>query len=371
MKNWLRKIKIAFFSTIVILQLFAFFSPIQVKAQLIPLPDPIKTDTNAKTPEQLPVYNAGVDKSIQDYLCTPNGQGTDLFDCVDRLYRFGVTAGAISIVFFIVYAGYIYITGGEASKTKAKQTIYSALTGMAILLGSYVLLSFINPNLVQIKTIQPPIFSALELPSCEDIGFADKCIITAGGSSGQVFNPGSGDGKAYGSHGCSPITNNNSPASIDNLSKSCWGKYGPEVVKNASIVAANETGGRPIDVFPGSCGPGKLKARCTGGEIPVYGIFQINMMAHPVPDGTGKTLNCPDAFSPKNGGSFCSTQCTVTDKDLYNKCYQALHNITNEFTVACSLYEKNLGHPHREGGKGKGFDDWGNVANQHGNMCGF
>lgn len=326
MKKWLRKIRIAFFSTIVVLQLFAFLSPIQVKAQFIP--DAIKVDTKAKTPEELPVYNAGVDKSIQDYLCTPNGQGTDLFDCVDRLYRFGVTAGAISIVFFIVYAGYIYITGGEASKTKAKQTIYSALTGMAILLGSYVLLSFINPNLVQIKTIQPPIFNAIELPSCEDIGFAAKCIITAGNpSAGQVYQPTSGK---VGAGSCKIL--NSGACSVENM-KLC-SAWNPE---DASRVCNLESaGGANLTIASGSD-----KCRADGTSFS-YGLWQINLTAHQgqpyMPAACQKKL-----FEGKN------FECRlVASKADLQACVSALGDVAAQTKVACGLYK----------GRGGNFMDW-------------
>lgn len=132
--------------------------------------------------EGLPVYNGGVDKSIQDYLCTPSepADGKDLERCVGRLYRFGISAGAIVVVFLFVYAGYTYITGGESGKTSAKKYIQNSLIGMAVLLGSYVLLNFVNPSLLKIKPIQPPIFTASDLPSCGEVGFGEKCLDTAG-----------------------------------------------------------------------------------------------------------------------------------------------------------------------------------------------
>lgn len=140
------------------------------------------TTPPAQTPTELPVYNAGVDRSIQDYLCTPSqpADGHDLERCVNRLYRFGISAGALVLVFLIIYAGYIYITSDESGKTKAKGYIKNSLTGMGILLGSYVLLNFINPSLVTFKPIQPPIFNAADLPSCEQVGFGQECLIEPG-----------------------------------------------------------------------------------------------------------------------------------------------------------------------------------------------
>lgn len=168
-------------ASVVLMFVLGLMAPIAVHAQ--PVPDPLKPNP---IPANLPQYNAGVDKSIEQYLCTPTGQGTDLADCIKKLQTFGITAGAVVLVFMVVIAGYIYITTGEAGKGKAKGIVLSSVTGMAILLGSYALLNFINPELLKIKPIQPPIFSALKLPTCEAIGFGAKCIA----SDGSVFNPG-------------------------------------------------------------------------------------------------------------------------------------------------------------------------------------
>lgn len=145
-----------------------------------------------KTASTIPVYS-GVDQSIADYLCVPNDSnvGTALFDCIQKAYRFGVAFGAIALVFFFVLAGYAYMTGGETGKEKGKGIFLAALTGMAIILSSYVLLKFINPNLVKIKPLQPPIFTAAALPKCEDVLFKEACIT----SSGQVHQT-SGSGVA-------------------------------------------------------------------------------------------------------------------------------------------------------------------------------
>lgn len=147
-----------------------------------PVPATTKPATTSNTTQSatadLPIYNGGVDQSIRDYLCAPSEEsdGLDLVRCINRLYKFGVTAGALLLVFFVVYSGYLYIAGGQGGKEQAKKIIPNTLTGMAIILGSYVLLYFINPNLVAFKPIQPPIFSAEDLPTCSDIGFGKNCV---------------------------------------------------------------------------------------------------------------------------------------------------------------------------------------------------
>lgn len=128
----------------------------------------------------------GVDGSIKDYLCTPSepADGKDLERCVGRLFRFGITAGALVLVFFVVMAGYLYMFSGESGKTKAKLYLKNSLTGMAVLLSSYLLLNFINPSLVMFKPIQPPIFDAAILPSCEDLGLGSDCVVATSTTGG-------------------------------------------------------------------------------------------------------------------------------------------------------------------------------------------
>lgn len=151
------------------------------------------TTTTTSNASNLPQYNKGVDTSIRDYLCTPSNppDGHDLERCINRVYKFGVAFGAIALVFFVVYAGYTYMVSGEAGKSKAKSMIWNALTGMGILLASYVILYFINPSLTTVKVIQPPIFQS-NLPDCADVGLGEDCTL----GNGQVaVGTGSGGSK--------------------------------------------------------------------------------------------------------------------------------------------------------------------------------
>ncbi len=134
----------------------------------------------------------GVQGSITQFLCTPSegkADGKDIERCINKLYRFGIAFGGIALVFFLVYAGYLYIVGGESGKGKAKGIIQNAFIGIALLLGSYVILYFINPNLTIIKPIQPPIFTAGDFPSCEEVGFEETCVLPGG-----EIKTGSGEG---------------------------------------------------------------------------------------------------------------------------------------------------------------------------------
>lgn len=158
--------------------------------------DPAKSESFNR-----PQYNNGVDTSIEQYLCVPSeaNLGTALYSCISKIYRFGVAVGAIALVFFVVYAGYSYMAGGETGKEKGKSVFLSAITGMVIILSSYVLLGFINPELTKIKVIQPPIFSAGDLPSCEDVGLQQACVLPSGQINQGGGTPGSASEAKYAS----------------------------------------------------------------------------------------------------------------------------------------------------------------------------
>lgn len=151
------------------------------------------------------VKYSGPEASIREFLCAP-AEGADSYalnNCINRIYRFGIATGSLVLIFFVVVAGYIYITGGEKGKTKGKLILLNAGVGMGILLLSYTLLRFINPNLVIFKPIQPPIFNPLELATCQQLGFDENCSVGEGedvaGDEGSLPTGGTEkDGVIYG-----------------------------------------------------------------------------------------------------------------------------------------------------------------------------
>lgn len=289
-------------------------SPLVVSAQL---GGPLKPGDNIAS---LPQYNQGVDQSIKEFLCTPSEnpleQGTALYDCIGRLYRFSLTAGAVILVFFVVLAGYLYITGGETGKGKAKGIILSSITGMGILLGSYALLNFINPQLVEIRPIQAPIFNTGDLPSCEAVGLGVRCIT----SSGQVNNPGGGTGTVGTNSGCRQCKSGvGSMAYLQNTCMSADAEVG-------SFVAAGES----------SCGTNILNTTtgaCADGNPAMIGLFQVNITVHKLDGGR---LNCPAAFS---GGGFTAQNknCRVKDQDLYNQCKTYASDPAKSVVKSCEI----------------------------------
>lgn len=117
--------------------------------------------------DSLPAYR-GVSDQIKQYLCAPtdasndangtNSASSDLYKCINQLYKFAIALGGTIAVFFVVVAGYIYMSadGNQESLDKAKDILTSSITAMVILLGGYLLLKAINPDLIEFKQIQPP-----------------------------------------------------------------------------------------------------------------------------------------------------------------------------------------------------------------------
>jgi len=119
----------------------------------------------AQTPSPYKQYNSGVDKQIAQFLCAPSdasqdrtaAQG-DLYNCINKLYRFALVIAVMFATFFIVIAGYIYMAaeGNEESVTRAKDILTTSIASIVILSIGYILLRFLNPDLIKFQPIQPP-----------------------------------------------------------------------------------------------------------------------------------------------------------------------------------------------------------------------
>ena len=120
-----------------------------------PVTTPKEGTSPTTTPTTKPARAIGpVEKTIGQYLCTPTVD-TNLYSCINKLYRFSLAAGFFIAVLFIVVAGYLYMTGGEKGITTAKSIVSSTFIAIIIMSTSYILLRQINPELVKFKPIQP------------------------------------------------------------------------------------------------------------------------------------------------------------------------------------------------------------------------
>ena len=97
----------------------------------------------------------GYDDADQDYVCTPQRIYIGLSERVYNFYNWALGVGGMVALALIIYAGVLYsASGGNPGRmTEAKLWIQHALFGLALLFGSYIVLSFINPNLTTLEDV--------------------------------------------------------------------------------------------------------------------------------------------------------------------------------------------------------------------------
>jgi hypothetical protein len=89
-----------------------------------------------------------------------NGSGSlnpnfGLNDLVKYIYNFFVMIGGLAALGMIIYGGVQYLTssGSPAKTGAAKDKITSALLGLLLLLGSYILLNLLNPDILLLRNM--------------------------------------------------------------------------------------------------------------------------------------------------------------------------------------------------------------------------
>ena len=74
----------------------------------------------------------------------------------NKLFTFSLSIGAILAVVMIVWGGYLYMFKDSfASKLNAKEKITNAVIGLLLLLGIYLILYQINPQILNLNIVFP------------------------------------------------------------------------------------------------------------------------------------------------------------------------------------------------------------------------
>lgn len=118
---------------------------------------------------------------------------------ISAAYNYGVGIVGILAAVVLMAGGLLWLLSrGDASKTStAKELIVSSLIGLIIMLTSYMLLSFINPELLKLKSIELGSIKAAEFPG----DYSDSSI----SATATALNP-----YAAGCHSdCQSIANKN------------------------------------------------------------------------------------------------------------------------------------------------------------------
>lgn len=97
-------------------------------------------------------------------------EGSELPQLIRYLYEWGIALGGLVAFTALLIAGIQFLTsvGNSTKMTEAKDKIQSAIIGLALLLGSWLILYTINPELTTFKPLvmpEPTLFG-----NCEDGG---------------------------------------------------------------------------------------------------------------------------------------------------------------------------------------------------------
>ncbi len=173
--------------------------------------------TPAFAADAIPDYSQGgknpVSSQIEKYLCAPtdasktgeivseltgknvtnpasNPAGSDLYNCVNRIYKFAIIFASVMAMFFIVIGGYVYMSaeGNTESVDKAKSILTSSITALVLLFSVYILLRYINPDIIKFSSFQPYNITYTSINNGEGSGGGKgtNVIIGSSGSEGCI-----------------------------------------------------------------------------------------------------------------------------------------------------------------------------------------
>lgn len=74
---------------------------------------------------------------------------------ISAIYKFLIVASAIAAAIMIVYGGFLYIAGGAVPQIKrGREIIVDAIIGLLLILGVYVILNTVNPELLNLQPLR-------------------------------------------------------------------------------------------------------------------------------------------------------------------------------------------------------------------------
>jgi hypothetical protein len=207
---------------------------------------------------------------------------------ISGFYNFALMIGGVLAFGAIVYGGVLYAAsmGNPSRQSEGKEWIKSALLGLLLLAGAYLVLYTINPELVD-----------LSLPTLAPI---------------NIQTPSEGN-QSGGSVTCTPASSG--PCSVTQLKSTCLGSS----ANSASEICNAESSGNAV-------AGGDIS---TNGQPVSIGLFQINLSANTIAG-----LNCPSAF---NHSWHVGSPSTITNPTLYAQCVAAAKNVATNIAKACSL----------------------------------
>lgn len=98
----------------------------------------------------------------------------DLSVFVNSLFKFAIAVGAIAAVLRLAYAGYLYMGSDMWSKKGEAKTVIGDVTlGIMLLLGVWLILNQINPDILKLNALQ-----SIQSSPAAPTGYNDPNAIT-------------------------------------------------------------------------------------------------------------------------------------------------------------------------------------------------
>jgi|GEM_PF-6708640 len=274
-------------------------------------------------------------------ICTanPNDPAHNLSNCINNIYVFSIGLGGFIAVFMFVWAGYMYITGGDERISKAKSIFGSTIAGLLLLFGVYAILNTINPSLTQLNGVILPQVNCTNDPKTGDYGC--QILYPTGPVIGLQGGPGSG-----GTGGASACVNQEHGSCTKAVISAC-----PAMAANMdnALKACNQESAGGIPLIPS--GVDKCTETTTGQVVSFsWGLWQLNVAA-------GSTQpefsECAGVLTQAGGpwkqlcvdGSTCGRTCTFGSGGLvaFQGCVKALGSPERNTKQACTLYQNSGG----------------------------
>ena len=286
--------------------------------------------------------------------CSDNGDGTKtckvpfIAEYIAAIYKYAIGIVGILAVVVMMWGGVRWMTaGGNASGIgEARSWITAALTGLVLILGSYTILYFINPDLTNLKFIE---IKTIKLAK-EEMAANAQCIwelesTTCMSANVENFNmfeatddkskcPEIGETlKNLSTCCCSKVPQNCLPLKTGLCSVYNLEKYFGDKAAEASGICNAESSGNPAATNP--------EARCSSsrGMLPMMiGAFQINIGVNSIVTPTGMIMCGTSAF--KDASWLRSDpNCKIEDSELaaYDRCVAAAKDFENNVATAKAL----------------------------------
>lgn len=119
--------------------------------------------------QDYPMLKACKDASGNDIKCRPGQEGFGFAEFIKYIYLFAIgMVGAVGFVAIIFAAfGYTTSAGNPQKAAHAKEQMLSALLGIVLLLGSVVVLNFINPDMLKLKMSAESVYISTDIDECK------------------------------------------------------------------------------------------------------------------------------------------------------------------------------------------------------------